>query len=401
MSNYGASDILIRRLADIRSMGLERRLVPIKSFEGTWVMVEGRRLLLMAGNDYLGLTGHPRLKEAALRAVEAFGTGTGSSRLICGTHCIHSIIEEEIARFARSEAALFFNTGYMANLGAVTGLARPGDYIVSDEFNHASIIDACRLSRAAVKVYPHRDAEAALDLLSKAPRDCLKLLVTEGVFSMDGDEAPLPDLLEAARIHKAILMVDDAHAVGVRGPGGRGTWEEMGLSPCPEMVLIGTFSKALGGTGGFVAACSEVINSLVNNARPFIYTTAPPPSQVAAARESLRVIGEEPERRERLEALCGHFRERLMEEGFETTSASGPIIPILIGDAGDALAMAAALLENGVLAPAVRPPTVPKGSSRLRLTVTASHRIEELDQAVEALCLAREAMECQRHQAYL
>ncbi|MCA1906262.1 MAG: 8-amino-7-oxononanoate synthase, partial [Desulfarculus sp.] len=327
---------------------------------------------------------------AAAAAAADCGSGSGASRLVSGTLDAHLELERAIAAFKETEAALFFPTGYMANLGAVAGLARAGDLIVSDELNHASLIDACRLSRARVEVYPHRDAERAEMLLAQAPAGGLKLLVTDGVFSMDGDLAPLPELLTAARRHGALLVVDDAHATGVWGSTGRGTAEHFGLAPCPELVMVGTFSKALGGLGGFVAGDGVVIASLVNQARSLLYTTAPPPAQLGAALAGLEVIQDEPWRRERLRRLCAGFRARLAGMGFTLLSEAGPIVPLLVGEARQSLAMAEALLRLGVLAPAMRPPTVPEGTSRIRLTVTAAHGEPELELAAAALKAAAE-----------
>lgn len=390
MSTHPALDLLAQRQAAQAARGLARRLWPVGPATGPWVERDGRRVLLMASNDYLGLARHPRLARAAARAAADCGSGSGASRLVSGTLDAHLALERAIAEFKETEAALFFATGYMANLGAVAGLAQAGDTIISDALNHASLIDACRLSRAQVEVYPHGDAAAAEALLAQASGDGLKLLVTDGVFSMDGDLAPLPELLAAARRHQALLVVDDAHATGVWGASGRGTAEHFGLAPCPELVMVGTFSKALGGLGGFVAGDRVVIANLVHQARSLLYTTAPPPAQLGAALAGLQVIQDEPWRREKLHQLCAGFRARLAGLGFTLLSAAGPIVPLLVGDAQRSLAMAEALLRQGVLAPAMRPPTVPEGSSRIRLTVTAAHGEEELELAVRALTRAAE-----------
>ncbi|MFH1033858.1 MAG: 8-amino-7-oxononanoate synthase [Pseudomonadota bacterium] len=386
-------EVLSARLERRGEQGLARRLVSIGAATGPRVRVEGRDCLLMASNDYLGLAGHPRLVEAALEATLTCGTGSGASRLVSGTLEAHQELEAAIADFKGSQAALFFSTGYMANLGVIGALAGPGDLIVSDELNHASLIDACRLSRATVKVYPHRDVAAAARLLEEAPRSGLALLVTDGVFSMDGDLAPLPELLDLARAAGALLVIDDAHATGVWGARGRGTLEHFGLEFAPEVAMVGTFSKALGGLGGFVAGSRLIIDSLVNLARPFLYTTAPPPAQAAVALASLGLVDEEPWRRDKLRELCQHLRSRLAGLGLNLLSQEGAIVPILVGSAEKSLAMGRALLDQGVLAPAIRPPTVPAGTSRIRLTVTAAHQMADMEQAARAIAQAAQEAE--------
>lgn len=381
-------DILRKRLADRRALGLERKLVSIGPATGPRVRVDGRKVLLMSSNDYLGLSGHPRLKEAAARAARELGASSGASRLAAGTLDGHQDLERELAEFKHAPAAVFFATGYMTNLGAVTSLAGPGDTIVSDQLNHASLIDACRLSRAKVQVYPHCDWQAAGGLLAQAPKDGLKLLVSDGVFSMDGDLAPVDRLLETATRHNALLLIDDAHATGVWGASGQGTTEHFAIDPPPELVMVGTMSKALGGAGGFVAGCAAVIDSIINNARSLLYTTAPPPAQIAAASESLRVLADEPWRREKLHALCDRLRSNLRTGGLQVLSDTGPIVPVMVGGAERSMAVSKALLARGVYAPAMRPPTVPQGASRIRLTVSAAHEEQDIDLAAQALIQA-------------
>ena len=354
--------------------------------------MRGRRCLLMASNDYLGLAGHPRLAQASLEAALACGAGSGASRLISGTLESHVELEQAIARFKHTPAALFFPTGYMTNLGVVSTLAGEGDLIVSDQLNHASLIDACRLSHAEVKVFPHRDAAKAEELLAQGPEDGVKLLVSDGVFSMDGDLAPVPALLEAARRQNALLVIDDAHATGVWGETGRGTLEHFGLEPTPEVVMAGTFSKALGGLGGFVAGAEEVIEALVHGARSLLYSTAPPPAQAAVALAGLELVDAEPWRRTHLHSLSALLRKRMDEAGLSVAGESGPIVPVMTGSAQAALELAEGLWRRGVFAPAVRPPTVPEGASRIRLTVTAAHEERDIEQAAQTLVqAAREA----------
>jgi 8-amino-7-oxononanoate synthase len=384
---------LAARAESLRAQGLARSLVSVGEACGRWVEVKGRRCLLMASNDYLGLAGHPRLAQAAVRAAATCGTGSGASRLISGTLESHLELEEAIAAFKHAEAALFFPTGYMTNLGVISALAGKGDLIVSDQFNHASLIDACRLSRATVRVYPHGDAARAAELLAQGPGGGLKLLVSDGVFSMDGDLAPLPDLLRAAQEHGALLVIDDAHATGVYGRTGRGSLEHWGLEPPPEAVMVGTFSKALGGLGGYVAGAREVIQALVNGCRPFIYSTAPPPAQAAVALAGLELVDAEPWRRDKLRKLCALLRQLLAEAGLRALGQEGPIIPVLVGEADKAVALGEALRRRGVFAPAVRPPTVPPGTSRIRLTVTAAHEEQDMEAAALALAQAVREME--------
>lgn len=377
--------VLGQRLAGRQAHGLGRRLVGIGPATGPRVEVQGRSCLLMASNDYLGLSGHPRLIQAAMEASRRWGIGSGASRLAAGTLDGHLELEQAIAEFKGTPAALFFSTGYMTNLGVISSLAGPGDYIVSDQLNHASLIDACRLSRAQVRIYNHGDWQAAESLLEQAPDSGLRLLVSDGVFSMDGDMAPLAELARVARHHQALLVVDEAHATGVWGQSGRGSLEHYGLEYWPELVSIGTFSKALGGAGGFVAAAPEVINTLVQGARSFLYSTAPPPAQVAVAREVLALLEEEPWRRDTLHQLCARLRGNLEQAGLRLLSSAGPIVPVLVGEADQALNLAQALWQEGVYAPAMRPPTVPPGTSRLRLTVNAAHSPEDMDLAAQAL----------------
>ncbi len=379
-----AAQVLARRLSEAQEAGLARRLVEVGPGGGPRQGVNGRDCLLMASNDYLGLSQHPRLIAAARAAAEAEGTGSGASRLVTGSRASHRALEAQIAAFKQSQAALFFCTGYMANLGLLSSLAGLGDLIVSDRLNHASLIDGCRLSRAAVAVYPHGEAKEAERLLA-APCPGLKLLVTDGVFSMDGDLAPLPELLAAARRQGALLVVDDAHATGVWGQGGRGSLEHWGIEPGREVVMMGTFSKALGGLGGYVAASRLVIECLLNRARSFIYTTAPPPAQVAAASAALALLVEEPWRCQELRRKCDLLRRLLARRGLSVLSSAGPILPLLVGGAQKALDLAQALWRQGVYAPAMRPPTVPRGQSRLRLTVTAAHSQADLEFAANAL----------------
>ena len=372
------------RMDRLAQAGLTRRLTPTGPSAGRHVVVDGDRLLLMAGNDYLGLANHPRLALAAAEAAKKWGTGSGASRLVSGTLDCHVALEKAMAGFKGAEKAVFLATGYMTNLAAVAGLTQSGDLIVSDSLNHASIVDACRLSRAEVRVFPHCDPEKADKRLSGGGFG-LKLLVTDSVFSMDGDMAPLPELLAVCRKHGALLMVDDAHATGVWGRRGRGSLEHFGLEHAPDVVVASTFSKALGGFGGAVCGAEEVIDTLVHQARSLLYTTAPPPPQAAASLEALRLVDDEPWRREKVLKLSQRFREGVHALGFTTFSGSGPIVPVLVGRADHSLAVGLALRKHGVFAPAMRPPTVPEGSSRIRFALSAHLEESDLDIALNAL----------------
>ncbi len=384
-ATHPALAVLQGRLSRMAEQGLARALRPVGPATGPRVQVEGRQCLLMAGNDYLGLSRHPELARAAAEAARKLGTGSGASRLVSGTLDCHARLEQDLARFKGAPAALYLATGYMTNLAAVAGLVGPGDLVVSDELNHASIIDACRLSRARVLVYPHRDHRAAARLLAGHPGQ-VKLLVSDGVFSMDGDLAPVPELLAAARGAGALLVLDDAHATGVWGERGRGSLEHFGLeSAAGEVVVVGTCSKALGGMGGFVTGPREVIDTLVHRARSLMYTTAPPPPQVAVVAEALRLLDREPWRRQRVHQLSRRLRQGLARGGFMVLSGEGPIVPVLVGETEPTLALALALWRRGVYAPAMRPPTVPPGRCRIRFTVTAAHQPGDMDLALEAL----------------
>jgi glycine C-acetyltransferase/8-amino-7-oxononanoate synthase len=382
------------RLDALARRALLRQLRIIDSAAGPEVEMAGRRVLLLASNNYLDLAAHPRVTEAAIQAIRRYGVGAGASRLISGTLRPHRELEEHLAGFKRVESALVFSTGYQANLGLVQTLAEDRTVIYADRLCHASLIEACRLSSATLKVYRHREVAQLRRFLQRNDRSRSRssrqaLIVTDGVFSMDGDLAPLPDLLRTTDEASAALLVDDAHGTGVMGPNGRGTVEHFGLEG-RSIVQTGTLSKALGGFGGFVAGPRDLIEYLVNRARSFIYTTAIPPAVAAAAKAALEVIEAEPERRERLWSL----RERLHTGlrrllGFNTLDSASPIIPLMIGDADAALRLSDHLLEHAVYAPAIRPPTVPDGTSRVRMSVTAGHTPEQIDYVLEVLSKVR------------
>jgi glycine C-acetyltransferase/8-amino-7-oxononanoate synthase len=367
------------RLEELRERGLYRRLRLIEGPQGPRVLLSGREVLLLCSNDYLGLAADQRVREAAAEAALRWGAGAGASRLISGNMQPHRELETRLAAFKGFERALLFGSGYLANMGTIAALAGPGEIVFSDELNHASIIDGCRLARAETVVYRHNDTEH-LESLLRESAGTPALIVTDGVFSMDGDVAPLPELLELARRHGARLMVDEAHATGAIGPGGRGAVAAAGLSGEVD-VVVGTLGKALGSYGAYVCASAETVDYLVNRARPFIFSTAPPPPAVGAAHAALGVLEAEPERVERLSANARTLREALGAEGLIAGASSTQIVPIMVGEAEPTMELCERALERGVFAQGIRPPTVPEGSSRLRFTVMATHETEELCQA--------------------
>lgn len=370
------------QLAGIRKQGLFRELKTLSGPQEPVVIKDGRECLLMASNSYLGITTHKEVVAAALEATANYGTGSGGSRLISGNTVLHEELERALADFKGTEAAIVFNTGYMANLGVISSLADQGDVIFSDELNHASIIDGCRLSRAKVKVYRHGDLNHLESLIAEELSGGRKLIVTDGVFSMDGDLAPLPGIVELAREYGAMVMVDDAHGTGVLGANGQGTAEHFGLKEQID-IQLGTLSKALGSEGGFAAGDEELIQYLRNRARTFIFSTGLAPGVIAAALAALKVVDLEPWRRERLKENANRLREGLTAMGYRVIPTETPIIPVLVGEAETTVALARALDEGGVFAPAIRPPTVPPGTCRIRVTVMASHTTEHIDRALE------------------
>ena len=324
-----------------------------------------------------------RLSAAAQEALLRRGFGSGASRLVCGNSDEHLQLEQELARFKKTEAALVFNCGYMANVGIMSALCGREDVILSDRLNHASIVDGAVLSRAEFRRYPHKDVNTLEDMLRKVSGFRRRLIVTDTVFSMDGDIAPLRDLVRLAKAHNAWLMVDEAHACGVFGPTGAGLVEELGLGD-DVPVQMGTLSKAAGSFGAYVAGSRELIDYLINTARSFIFTTALPPAVAAASRAALRIIRDEPERRERLRRNADLLRRELQGLGFDTLESVSPVIPVVVGKAEEAVGLSQRLLERGIFVSAIRPPTVPKGTARLRVTVTAAHTEEDLARCVEA-----------------
>ena len=371
------------RLDELESSGLRRRLRVIDGPQGPRVLLDGRPVLLLCSNNYLGLADHARLRRAASNTALKLGTSAGASRLISGSMSIHADLESSLARFKGTEAALLFGSGYLANTGTIAALARRREVVFSDELNHASIIDGCRLAGAETFVYRHRDTEH-LDWGLREASGRAALIVTDGVFSMDGDIAPLPELVDLARRHKCRLLVDEAHATGTIGPGGSGSVAAAGLTGEVD-VIVGTLGKALGGYGAYVCGSAQLVDFLINSARPFIFSTAPPPPAVAAAHAALELLTEQPKLVERLGANAAALRDGLRGEGLEPIGADTQIVPLVIGEAEDAMALSERLLAEGVFAQAIRPPTVPPGTCRLRLTTMATHRIADLRHAARLI----------------
>jgi glycine C-acetyltransferase/8-amino-7-oxononanoate synthase len=380
------------RLAELEDKELLRRTRLVSGPQGPRVVLDGKPALLLCSNNYLGLADHPRVREAAADAAMRWGVGAGASRLVSGTMTIHRRLEERLAAFERTEAALLFGSGYLANIGVISALAglRPGSIVLSDELNHASIVDGCRLARAETQVYDHCDLDHLEELLIDADGRPA-VIVTDSVFSMDGDIAPLEGIVELAQRYGARVVVDEAHGTGCLGPDGRGAVADAGLEGEVD-VVVGTLGKALGAYGAYAACSADMAELLMNTARSFIFSTAPPPPAVAGALAALELLAEQPRRVEKLRANADALRDELAREGFEVAGSTTQIVPLIVGDAGLAMAICEAALERGVFAQAIRPPTVPEGTSRLRLAVMASHTKSELRDA--ARVLGRAALQC-------
>jgi glycine C-acetyltransferase len=367
-------------LGQIREAGLERRLRRIESEQGSSVVIDGKRYLLFCSNNYLGLATHPEVVAAAHAALDRYGAGAVSSRLISGHMAPHAELEEKLARWKGVERALVFSTGYQANVGTLTALLGAGDVVVSDELNHASLIDGCRLSRAEVAVYRHNDVEHLAAVLARTQGARRAMVVTESVFSMDGDTAPLGEIAELAERFGAWLMVDEAHAAGVFGPRGAGLVAKLGLTQ-RVTVHVGTLGKALGSFGAYVAGSSPLIELLINRARPFIFTTALAPACAAAASAAIDVIESNPSLPSGLLKRSAALGLALREAGLHVPHVDSQILPILIGDASHAVEAASRLLDAGVYVAAIRPPTVPSGTSRLRVSLMATHTDDDIQTA--------------------
>ncbi len=363
--------------------GTFQRLRILESESAAESRFDGKQVINLASNNYLGLTTHPKLREAALEAVRKFGVGSGAVRTISGTMSLHMQLEERIAAFKNVEACVVFQSGFAANAGTVSAILGPDDHIVSDELNHASIIDGCRLSKAKIHVFPHKDVAAAGKILGELESAAgRKLLISDGVFSMDGDIGALPGLAEAAEKHGAIMMVDDAHSSGVLGRNGRGTIDHFGLHGRVH-IQVGTLSKAIGVLGGYVCGTRDLIEFLYHRARPFLFSTSHPPAVAAACLAAFDVLEQEPERMESLWDNTRYFKQGLTSAGFNTGISETPITPVIVGEAKLAHELSRGLFEQGVLATGIGFPTVPKGKARVRTIVTATHTRPELDRALE------------------
>ncbi len=384
-------DSFSRFLEDAEHHSLRRYLRELQSPCQETIQIDGKPHLLFASNDYLGLANHPAVKRAAIAGIEQWGVGAGASRLISGTSFPHLALEQDLAAFKGTEAALTFGSGYLTNVGCLPSLIGPGGLIMADELCHASLLDGCRLTRADVKVFHHNDPAHLQQLLGKRTSARQTLILTEGVFSMDGDIAPIPDLLKAAHQYDAQLLIDDAHGTGVMGKNGRGTLEHFNLSP-DTVFQMGTLSKALGVSGGYMAGTTSFTHYLVNTARSFIFTTAPPPAIACAGREALKILQQEPERRTRLWENRKSMHDGLLALGFTLTNSGSPILPVIVPNAQQALDFSQHLMEAGILIPAIRPPTVPKDSSRLRITVTSEHTPEHIAKVIRIFKTVGEKM---------
>ncbi|GIZ12651.1 8-amino-7-oxononanoate synthase [Pseudomonas sp. NCCP-436] len=374
---------LASRLAERRAADLFRLRPLLQTPQGPLVQVDGQKLLAFCSNDYLGLASHPEVIRALRTGAERWGVGGGASHLVIGHGAPHHELEQALAEFTGRPRALLFSTGYMANLAAVTALVGQGDTVLEDRLNHASLLDAGLLSGARFSRYLHNDAVSLANRLRKASGNCL--VVTDGVFSMDGDLAELPGLCSEARLKDAWVMVDDAHGFGTLGATGGGVVEHFGLGPDDVPVLVGTLGKAFGTAGAFVAGSEELIETLIQFARPYIYTTSQSPALACATLKSLQLLRDESWRREHLQRLIRRFREGAAGIGLSLMDSPTPIQPILVGDSARALKLSALLRARGLLVGAIRPPTVPAGSARLRVTLSAAHSEEQLEQLLEAL----------------
>ena len=374
---------LVDDLAELRARGLFRPLRVLNSAQGPEAVVDGKRVINLSSNNYLGLNSHPRLKEATIKATERWGAGSGAVRTIAGTMEVHEELERRLAEFKHTEASLVFQSGFTANVGLLQVLVGEGDVIISDELNHASIIDGIRLSKAERSIYKHRDVDDLERHLARHADKRVRLVVTDGVFSMDGDIAPLPKIVERAEGHGALVMVDDAHASGVLGANGRGSVNHFKLDGRVDLQM-GTLSKAVGVLGGYVASVQVVRDFLIHRARPFLFSTSHPPGVAAACIAAIDVLLSEPERIERLWTNTRRFKAGLARIGFDTGGSETPITPVIVGKGADAMALSDRLFERGIFAQGIGYPTVPEGRARVRTIVTSTHTEAQLDTALQA-----------------
>jgi len=377
---------LAEELDSLKSQGLYRHLRVLDDEQKAHTSFDHRSVVNLSSNNYLGLTTHPKLRERALEATRTLGVGSGSVRTIAGTMSVHMELERRLAEFKRTEATVVFQSGFTANAGTVSSILGKEDFIVSDELNHASIIDGARLSRATIKVFPHRDAEAARAIVQTLPRERRRLIISDGVFSMDGDLGVLPALCDVADEFGCIMMVDDAHASGVFGTNGRGTIDHFGLHGRVD-IQVGTLSKAVGALGGYVAGSRALIEFLYHRARPFLFSTSHPPAVAASCLAAIDVLESEPQLIERLWDNTRFFKSGLQSLGFDTGASESPITPVIVGDAALAMKLSDVLFDNGVFAQGIGFPTVPRGKARVRTIVTATHTRDELQFALD--CFAK------------
>lgn len=375
---------IVDELQSLRDNALFRELRTVDGGQGKYLMINGENYLSFCSNNYLDLANHPRVIHSAIEAIKRYGCGAGASRLISGNMTLHQRLEEAIAQFKGAKAAILFPTGYMANIGVITALLGKGDIVVCDRLNHASIIDGCKLSQTTFRIYPHADMDGLERILRMSKDFRRRMIITDTVFSMDGDLAPMEEIIHLANEYNAITMVDEAHGTGVFGSHGRGVLEHLGLEGKVDIVM-GTLSKAVGSIGGFVCGDWDLINYLRNKARSFIYTTALPPSVCAASITGLEIIKDEPQLKEALWRNVRYLRKCLSREGIDIKNSQSPIIPIIIGDAEKTDKIAKLLARHKILIPAIRPPTVPNESSRLRITVMSSHTSQDVDMLVNTL----------------
>lgn len=381
-------DWLQKEYTELKDAGLLRHLRTVMSAPSGTIRLDGRKVVLLGSNNYLGLSNHPQVIAAAIDALEEFGTGSSGSRLISGNSELYTTLEANLAKTKGTEASLVFSSGYAANTSIIPVLAGENDLILSDELNHASIIDGCRLSRATKKIYRHCSVDHLQNLLTESSDFRRRLIITDGVFSMDGDIAPLPDIYKVATDYDAMLLVDDAHGFGVLGKDGGGTVAHFGLQG-EDIIQMGTLSKAIGGLGGYIAGSRTLIELLINRARGFIFTTGLPPATLAAADAALNIMHSTPELRERLLKNAETLKTALIDLGYTLLPSQTQILPVLLGEPQRATKVAEALLLKGVYAPAIRPPAVPLGASRLRVTVMATHTEDELQKAISGFADVR------------
>jgi 8-amino-7-oxononanoate synthase len=372
------ADFIEKELQTLKNLSLYRRLRSVDGEQGPTLSVDGREVINFSSNNYLGLANHPALREAAKIAIDRYGCGSGASRLISGNMTLHEELEAKLADLKRTEAALVFNSGFQANVGIISTLIGHGDAVFSDALNHASIIDGCRLSRAKTYVYGHADLQQLEDFLKRASACRRKLIVTETLFSMDGDEAPLKEMVDLAEKYNAMLMADEAHATGVYGPDGAGIVAKLGLGD-RVLVQMGTLGKALGAFGAYVAGGVGLHELIINRCRSFVFTTSLPPAVMAMGIAALDVVKKEPERRLALSNNCARLNAGLEALGYSIGKGRSQIIPLMVGDADECMRLSEQLLRRGIFAQGIRPPTVPAGTSRLRITVMATHQSEQLD----------------------